>query len=76
MHELLQALRPEYEWLPWKFKYFNVPQGFWRFRENRLRFWQQLYREISGDTDTANMNLDVFYKITKNTVRKSGGSLF
>ncbi len=59
MPQLLVAVYPEYEWLPWKFS--RTPQGFWTDPKNCKQFleWSKPYLNVQKDEDWHNVSSKV-----------------
>ena len=63
--QFLQAVYPDYEWVPWKFT--HVTKGYWDKNENHRLFADCLFKELKYKT------IEDWYKITKEEFKKGGG---
>eukprot|EP01114_Cavostelium_apophysatum_P016205 TRINITY_DN4556_c0_g1_i1.p1 TRINITY_DN4556_c0_g1~~TRINITY_DN4556_c0_g1_i1.p1 ORF type:complete len:468 (-),score=106.38 TRINITY_DN4556_c0_g1_i1:76-1479(-) len=66
LSKALQALYPEKEWIPWKFK--QVPSGFWSDRDNQKKFFDSLAKELRIKEWTD------WYQVRKPQVEAHGGA--
>lgn len=65
----LQDYRPDYDWVPWKFR--RTPSNFWTQPENRRRYMDWLSAELGFQKP------EDWYAVTKQTfVEHHGGGLF
>jgi hypothetical protein len=67
--KLINAIFPDYEWVPWKFQ--SVSKGFWKDIANHTRFVVWLGKELGHNT------MDDWYKITAQQIidNRGGGIL-
>eukprot|EP00027_Filamoeba_sp_ATCC50430_P012117 CAMPEP_0168573886 /NCGR_PEP_ID=MMETSP0413-20121227/18779_1 /TAXON_ID=136452 /ORGANISM="Filamoeba nolandi, Strain NC-AS-23-1" /LENGTH=312 /DNA_ID=CAMNT_0008607177 /DNA_START=21 /DNA_END=956 /DNA_ORIENTATION=- len=64
---MLQALYPNYEWLPWKFP--KLPKGYWNNMDNQKKFFEWLRHPSRLNIPS----LEDWYKVSVEDVAKQGG---
>jgi hypothetical protein len=62
---MLQSVFPSYPWLPWKF--FAVPDGYWKNKENQKQFLDWLAPQLQIRT------WEDWYSVTGGTIAQHGG---
>ena len=56
LYTILQAIYPEYDWLPWRFP--SVPKQYWENKSNHKKLAEWLARELNIK------EMDDWYKVT------------
>jgi hypothetical protein len=66
MHDMLQSVYPEHEWLPWKFA--EIPHLYWKDVKHQKRFLEWAFKELSLK------EMSDWYGVTAGTLAGLGGA--